>query len=309
MDIALMIEGQDGLNWEIWRELASLAEEAGFVGLYRSDHITNPRPPEKDSLELWASLAYLATRTQSLDFGPLVTPMSFRHPVHTARIARDIDALAGGRLVLGIGAGWLEREHEMFGFPLLSVGDRMDRFEEGVEVIFRLLRSEERVDFAGEHYQLSEAILLPRPEGQGRPEIAIGGTGWDRTLPLAARFADDWNAVMVGPAGFERLNKRLTELLGQEGRDPSTVRRSLMTNVLFGWDQAELERKARERGRPLEKLRGGSGVVGTGPEIVDQLGDYADAGVERIMLQWLETDDLEGPRAMAEVVIPAFHGD
>ena len=309
MEIALMIEGQDGLNWELWRQLSSLAEDAGFVGLYRSDHFTNPNPPDKDSLELWASLTYLATHTERIEFGPLVTPMSFRDPVHTARIAKDVDTLSGGRLVLGIGAGWQEREHEMFGFPLLPVDERMDRFEEGAEVVYRLLRSEQRVDFDGDFYQLSDAVLLPRSPASGRPEISIGGTGWNRTLPLAARFADDWNAVLVDPEGFARLNDRLTQLLQTEGREPDDVRRSLMTNVLFGVDQDDLESKAQERGRPLEELRGGSGVVGTQSEVVDRLGEYMDAGVERIMLQWLETDDLDGLRAMAETVIPAFHRD
>lgn len=309
MDVALMIEGQDGLSWERWKAIASVAEEGGFVGLFRSDHITNPRPPEKDSLELWASLTWLAESTDRIVFGPLVSPFSFRHPVHTARIAKDVDLLSDGRLVLGLGAGWLEREHKMFGFPLLSVARRMDRFEEGVEVVHSLLRADGRVSFEGEFYQLQDAVLLPSPLSAGRPPIAIGGTGWDRTLPLAARFADEWNGVLVDPDGFTRLNQRLTELLSEQGRDPGSVRRSLMTNVLFGRDQADLERKARSRGRSLGELREGSGVVGTAAEVIDRLGEYAEAGVERIMLQWLETDDLEGLQAMAEAVIPAFHGE
>lgn len=309
MDIALMIEGQDGLNWERWKAIGALAEEVGFGGLFRSDHITNPHPPEKDSLELWASLTWLAANTQRIHFGPLVTPMSFRHPVNTARIAKDVDALSGGRLVLGLGAGWLEREHEMFGFPLLSMGRRMDRFEEGVEVVHRLLRSDDRVSFTGDFYQLQDAILLPPPVYAGSPSIAIGGTGWNRTLPLAARFADEWNGVLIGPEGFRKHNQRLTDLLQKEGRDPNSVRRSLMTNVLFGRDEAELKRRAKARGRSLGELRRGSGVVGTASEVVDQLGEYEAAGVEWIMLQWLETDELEGLQAMAESVIPAFHNE
>lgn len=309
MELALMIEGQNGIDWETWRKIASVAEEEGFVGLFRSDHFTNSRPPDKDSLELWVSLAYLAAETERIEFGPLVTPMSFRHPVHTARIAKDVDALSGGRLVLGLGAGWQEREHEMFGFPLLDVGARMDRFEEGVEVVYRLLRTEGRVDFDGEYYQLREAALLPPLPNRERPPISIGGTGWNRTMPLAARFADDWNAIMVNPEEFEKFDSRLTELLEQEGRDPGSVRRSLMTSVLFGRDQDELEDKAAERGRSLDELRGGSAIVGTPQEVIDRIGEYADAGLDRIMLQWLDTDDLDRLRALAEAVIPAFHRD
>ena len=120
MDVAIMIEGQDGLNWTRWQRIGLAVEALGFAGLYRSDHFTNPEAPDKDSLELWLSLTWLASHTQRIEFGPLVTPVSFRHPVFTARIGAQLDDLAGGRLTLGVGAGWEEREHTAFGFDLLA---------------------------------------------------------------------------------------------------------------------------------------------------------------------------------------------
>src|SRR5512136_1964449 len=153
MDIAIMIEGQNGLNWPRWQRIARAVESLGFAGLYRSDHFTNSSPPDLDSLELWTCLTWLATHTRRIEFGPLVSPVSFRDPRMTARIARDVDDLSGGRLTLGLGAGWQEREHTNFGYDLLGVPQRFARFQEGVQVVTRLLRSAEPVSFAGQYYQ------------------------------------------------------------------------------------------------------------------------------------------------------------
>lgn len=295
-----MIEGQNGLNWPRWQRIAREAERLGFAGLFRSDHFTNARPPDKDSLELWVSLTWLASHTERLLFGPLVTPLSFRHPVFTARMAKDVDALAGGRLILGLGAGWQEREHRMFGFPLLSVRERFDRFAEGVEVVYRLLRDEAPVTFHGRYYHLEEAVLLPRPAA-GRPPILIGGNGPRRTLPLVARYADEWNALFLTPERFRELNARLDALLEQEGRDPRSVKRSMMTGLIFGRDEADLRRRLEGR-PPAEELRARGLLVGTGPAIREQAERLAAAGVQRLMLQWLDLDDLEGLEALAEAL-------
>jgi len=129
-EIAIMIEGQNGLTWQSWQKIGRLVEDLGFAGLYRSDHFTNAQPPERDSLECWTSLTWLAANTRRIQFGPLVSPVSFRHPALTARMAAALDDLSGGRLTLGVGAGWQEREHDMFGFDLLGGKARFDRFEE-----------------------------------------------------------------------------------------------------------------------------------------------------------------------------------
>lgn len=303
MEVAIMIEGQHGLNWSRWQRIAQAVEELGFAGLFRSDHFTDSTPPDMDSLELWVSLTWLASHTQRIEFGPLVTPVSFRHPVFTARTAKDVANLSGGRLILGLGAGWQEREHDKFGFELLEPSQRFDRFEEGVEVITRLLGSNEPVNFEGEFYRLREAILLPRPRQPGGPSILIGGNGPKRTLPLAARYADEWNAVFVPAARFAELNARMDELLEKSGRHPIDLRRSLMTGLVFGQDRLEVQGKAVRRGSTERELREQGLIVGTPSEIVDQLGGLAEAGVQRVMLQWLELDNLDGLEMLAQAVL------
>jgi F420-dependent oxidoreductase-like protein len=300
MDIAIMIEGQDGLNWPRWQRIGRAVEELGFAGLYRSDHFTNAGPPDKDSLELWLSLAWLASHTQRIEFGPLVTPVSFRHPAFTARIGAQLDDLSGGRLTLGVGAGWQEREHTAFGFDLLSVAERMDRFEEGLEVMSRLLRSDAPVSYEGRFYRLHEAVLLPHPQRSGGPPILIGGNGPQRTLPLVARYADEWNAVYIPAARFVELNARLDSLLAEVGRPVNAVRRSLMTGLFFGRDEVEL--RANLQGRDPGGLRERGVIVGTPNAVQEQLEELAQAGVQRVMLQWLALDDLDGLEALAKAV-------
>lgn len=305
-DIAIMIEGQNGLTWPRWQRIARTVEEAGFAGLYRSDHYTNARPPDLESLELWTSLTWLADNTRRIEFGPLVSPVSFREPTMTARMAAAVDDLSAGRLILGLGAGWQEREHRNFGHELLEPPARMDRFEEGLEVITRLLHSDEPVSFAGNYYELHDAILLPRPQRPGGPPILIGGNGEQRTLPLVARFADEWNGVFVSPAEYADLNSRLDELLVAEGRKPEDVRRSVMTGAVFARDEAGLNEKLQRYSRSADELRESGIIVGMGDEIVEQVDAFASAGAARIILQWLALDDVDGLKALAETLLPRF---
>lgn len=304
MKLAIMLEGQDGLNWTRWQRLAQAAETLGYAGLYRSDHYTNARPPDKDSLELWVSLTWLAGHTQRLEFGPLVSPVSFRHPTMTARMAAAVDDLSGGRLRLGLGAGWQQREHQNYSWDLLDVPQRFKRFEEGLDIITQLLSSDEPVDYQGEYYQLNEAVLLPRPQQPGGPPIIIGGNGPKRTLPLAARYADEWNSVYLSPQKFANLNAQLDELLQAWGRSPAQVRRSLMANVVFGRNEADLSRKL--QGRSADDLRAENRIVGTPAQVVDQLGRLAEAGVQCLMMQWLDQDDIDGLEGLAQTVLPQF---
>jgi F420-dependent oxidoreductase-like protein len=309
MDIAIMLEGQNGLNWPRWQRIARAVEELGYAGLYRSDHFTNANPPDIDSLELWISLAWLASHTERIQFGPLVTPLSFRHPAHTARMAAGVDDLSGGRLTLGLGAGWQAREHDHYGFDLLEPAERFARFDEGVQIVKRLLESDDPVDFEGSYFRLKEAVLLPRPVRRGGPPILIGGNGKLRSLPVAARYADEWNAVYKTPDGFAELNTRLDELLEAEDRPPGEVRRSMLTGCVFGKDQRQVDEKvaARTGGkRTAAELRQLGPVVGIVPEMVEQLGRLSEAGLQRVMLQWLDLDDIEGLEAMADGILPHF---
>ncbi len=300
MDIAVMLEGQDGLNWTNFKRIVRAVEDLGFAGLYRSDHFNNPNPPDKDSLELWVSLTWLASNTSRIEFGPLVTPVSFRDPVFTARIAKDVDDLSGGRLHLGVGAGWQKREHAMFGYDL---DRRMDRFEEGIEVITLLLGSDKPVDYEGDYYELHQACLLPRPSRPGGPPILIGGNGERRTPQLVSRYADMWNGVYLTAQRFGELSQALDGYLAAEHRPPADVHRSLMTGLVFGRDDADLRRKLEKRGRTAEALRQDGLVVGTINQVADQLGEYTEAGAQRVMLQWLDLDDIDGLEALANGIL------
>ena len=303
LEIAIMIEGQNGLTWTRWQKIVHLVEDAGFVGLFRSDHFTNSNPPDIESLELWTSLTWLACNTRRIEFGPLVTPFSFRHPVHTARMASAVDDLSGGRLTLGLGAGWQEREHHLFGFGLLEPKSRFDRFEEGMEVVTRLLKSDEPVTFEGKYYQLHGATLLPRPQRPGGPRILVGGNGGKRTMANVVRYASEWNCVMLTPQDFARTNEHLTEMLHAEGKNPESVTRSMMTGCVFGKANAALNEKVVARGRTLEQLREHGVVAGSPGAVKKQLQELEQAGLQRVMLQWLDLDDLEGLEALAKAVL------
>jgi len=291
------------LTWTRWQKIVRLVEDLGFAGLFRSDHFTNSNAVDIDSLELWTSLTWLAGNTSRIEFGPLVTPFSFRHPVHTARMASAVDDLSNGRLVLGLGAGWQEREHYLFGFDLLEPEARFNRFKEGMEVVTRLLQSDEPVTFDGQYYQLHGATLLPRPGRHGGPRILIGGNGVKRTLSYVVQYASEWNCVTLTPQEFARLNQRLDDMLTTAGRQPQSVRRSMMTGCVFGKNDAALQQKVTARGTSLEQLQE-RGIVAGSPEAVKkQLAALAEAGLQRIMLQWLDLDDLESLERLAKTTL------
>ena len=304
-EIAIMIEGQNGLNWLRWQRLATAVEQLGFAGLYRSDHYTNANPPDQDSLELWVSLTWLASHTSRIGFGSLVSPVSFRHPTMTARMAAAVDDLSNCRLTLGLGAGWQEREHHNFGWDLLPLPERFNRFEEGLQIITQLFHSNEPIDFDGKYYRLQQAIVLPRPCRPYGPPILIGGNGPNRTLPLAARYADEWNAVYVPTDEFKRLNLLLENHIKASGRDPVSVRRSIMTGCVFGRTPEEVLEKVAHRTnsqRTPSELRQRGLIVGTGAEIAAQCQEYSAVGAQRLMLQWLDLDDISGLEALADAL-------
>lgn len=307
IEIAIMIEGQSGLNWPRWQNFAKAVENLGYVGLYRSDHYTNPNPPDLDSLELWVSLTWLASNTSRIEFGPMVSPLSFRNPSMTARMASAVDDLSNGRLQLGLGAGWQEREHNTYGWDLLNISERFDRFEEGLEIVSQLLKNDNPSSYEGKYYQLREGLLLPRPQRSGGPPLLIGGNGPKRTLPLVAKYAQEWNALFLNPEDFKSTSAFLDELVIKAGRKPEEVKRSMMTSCEFGRTEKEVRERVEKRtnGRITpEKMRANGRLVGTANQIVEILGEMEEAGVERIMLQWLGLDDLDRLEAMAHGVLP-----
>ena len=316
--ISLQIEGQMGLTWPRWKRLVAEIESLGFAGLYRSDHFTNAFPPDEDSLELIVALTYLAEHMHYVRFGPLVAPLSFRHPALLVRQAAALDDLSGGRMILGVGTGWEEREHQLFGFDLGDVPTRLARLEEGLEVITRLLRSDEPVTYEGHFFQLREATLLPRPHRPGGPPILIGGNGPQRTLPLVARYADIWNGQFLTPEDYRERSARLDVLLSEMGRPRHSVKRTLYAWLHFGRTMEELDQVLswrhefpelahRSLDEVIQVLRSPewwTRLVGTPEMLVEQIQAYADAGVEELILVWFDLDNIEALQGFAERILP-----
>jgi len=274
--IGLMVEGQAGLNWERWDRVLKMAEDVGFQCVFRSDHFTNIAPPDLDSLELFVSLTYAATHTKRIEFGSLVAPVTFRHPTMTLRQAAQIDDLSDGRLTLGLGAGWQAREHTNYGIPFYDLETRFERLTDALEITRLLHASAEAVSFEGKHISVEDAVLLPRPAR--RTPILIGGNGPRRTLPLAARYADEWNGVFIDAPTYKERSSRLDALLAEEGRQPSAVKRSMM--MPFDWV--------------------------SGDEGVDTINSYIEAGCQRFMLQIVEYDDLSAIERWGRANLPLF---
>ena len=203
MRVGIMIEGQEGLTWERWRRLVQAAEDMSYESLCRSDHLTGLwGEAKRPSLETWTSLTVLAMRTRRIRFGPMVSPITFYHPALLAKMATALDTLSGGRLDLGIGGGWNEHEHAMFGFPLPPMKERLDRLEAAARYI-RALGAGEPVTLAQPYYPLQQAENYPLP-AHGRLRLVVGGRGEKRTLRIAAEFADEWNATRIDLADLPR---------------------------------------------------------------------------------------------------------
>jgi alkanesulfonate monooxygenase SsuD/methylene tetrahydromethanopterin reductase-like flavin-dependent oxidoreductase (luciferase family) len=309
LELNVMIEGQEGLNWERWQRLARAAEDGGFAGLYRSDHLTglfgdSTRP----SLETWASLPYLATATRRIRFGPIVSPMTFYQPAILAKRAAAIDQLAGGRFDLGIGAGWNEMEHRMFGIPFPPLRERMDRFEAGARAIRALWRGTP-VTLEQPYTPLVDAQSFPLPAG-GR--LVVGGRGERRTMRVAAELADEWNVTRVT---YDEYPRKLEVLAGHcraFGRDPAAIRLSLMAPIVIGRTRAEVAARL-ARGREWfprvpeseAEWRAQSFLFGSVDEVVRDLRRWQGLGVQAVMLQCLDIDDLVALELIAREVIPA----
>ena len=311
LELNVMIEGQEGLTWERWQRLARAAEDGGFDGLYRSDHLTGLfGDPTRPSLETWASLAWLATATRRIRFGPVVCPMTFYHPALLAKTAAAIDQLAGGRLDLGIGAGWNEMEHRMFGIPFPALRERMDRLECGARVIRALWQGGAPTSLFQPYYPLVEAQSFPLPAGAA---LMVGGRGERRTMRVAAEFADEWNVTRVTFDEYPRKLEVLASHCRAVGRDMGAIRRSLMAPIVIGRTRSEVAARL-ARGREWfprvpeseAEWRAQSFLFGSVDEVVRDLRRWQDLGVERVMLQCLDPDDLSPLELVAREVIPAL---
>ena len=302
-----MIEGQEGVTWDDWVALADACEEHGVDSLFRSDHYISGFDESRPVLDAWATLAGLAERTTRLELGTLVSPGTFRHPSLLARNAATADEISGGRIVLGMGAGWMEREHEAYGFDFATTRERVARFAEQLEIVYGLFRNDS-VDFAGEHYRLQNAPGLKRPE----LTILVGGSAKPGTAGPAVKFAAEYNCLFGTLDDARERKQRLDEACARGGRDPATLRYSLMAPLVVGRDDREVHESARRIGarfgrdpKQVIERYAQSGPVGTVEQVIERLKEIEALGFERVMLQHLAHQDLDTVALIGRELAPA----
>ena len=297
MHFAILLESQEGLTWSALLNVAEHAERLSLDGVYVSDHygpvdITAAR----DVLPAWTEISVLAARTSTIRIGSLVSPVTFRHPVDLAHQAIALDVLTDGRIDLGMGAGWHEDEHTRFGREFPPAGERVSRLEESLEIVHRLWR-ESAVTWSGEYFSLQEATILPRPVTD-TPPIILGGWG-PRMIMLAARFAKEWNCFYKSVEEVVQMQVVMNDACESIQRDPSTLRRSLMTPLVLGRDMDEVNRcitRHRETfpGLPpdLDEWRASGFLGGTIAETREQVEQLQEAGVDRIIFEFNDVHDI-----------------
>jgi F420-dependent oxidoreductase-like protein len=301
-----MTEPQMGATYDDLLAVARRAEETGFDAFFRSDHyLTMGGDGLPGPTDAWVTLAGLARETGRIRLGTLVTAATFRLPGPLAITVAQVDRMSGGRVELGLGAGWFEAEHSAYGVPFPPLGERFDRYEEQLAVITGLWDTPVggTFDFAGEHYRLSDSPALPKPAQDGGVPIIVGGRGRTRTPRLAARYASEFNVPFASVEDNARLFAGVREACEEAGRDPASLVCGSALVVCVGKDEAEFARRAAAIGRDPAELRR-HGVAGTPAEAVDVLGRYAEAGAERVYLQVLDLADLDHLDLIAGEVAP-----
>lgn len=301
-----MIEGQEDVTWGDWVALADACERWGIEALFRSDHFVSVMGQhERGSLDAWGTINALAARTTTLRLGTMVSPTSFRHPSVLAKLATTADHVSNGRVELGMGTGWSEIEHTAYGFPFLSMKERMDVLEEQLEIVHEGHWSEGPFSFHGEHYVLEDLQALPLPVQRPHPPLILGGKAGPRAARLAARYADEYNTVMPTIEEVVQRREAIHAACEKAGRSPIPF--SVMATAVIGADQAEYEERVRE-------LRAWTGereeneqtmILGTVEKAVARLKDYEAAGVERFYLQHLTHRDIDMVELIGRELVPA----
>jgi F420-dependent oxidoreductase-like protein len=303
MELRVFTEPQQGATYDDLVQIAQEAERLGFGAFFRSDHYlgmgTEGLPGPSDA---WITLAGIARETSTIRLGTMMTSATFRLPGPLAISVANVDQMSGGRVELGIGAGWFEQEHTKYGIPFPSTGERFDRFEEQLAIITGLWATDGGFTHEGRHYRVVDSPGLPKPV-QPKPPVLIGGVGKKRTPELAARYADEFNLPFVDEATTKTQFARVREACEAQGRDPRTMRWSNALVLCVGADEAEVERRAAAIGREKDELRE-NGLAGTPDEVVDKIGRFAALGAERIYLQVLDLADLDHLRLVAAEVMP-----
>lgn len=317
MRFCLMFEGQEGVTWPEWMAAAQAAERLGFEALFTSDHYLSVLGDrDRGSSDAWANLAALAAVTSTIRLGTMVSPVTFRSPAVLAKCAVTVDRISGGRVELGMGAGWWEEEHRTHGFAFPATGERFEMLEEQLEIVHRLL-TEDEVSFEGTHYRLDGAPFAPKGVQTPHPPIIVGGAGGSRLASLVSRWADEYDTVGVGPAEAGERIARVRDRLDADGRPQDTLTASVMTWCYVGETEDDALRRidlARERAMraddlddELEEVRA-TCVVGSAHQAAERLSEYAQAGVQRIVLNHELFDDLEMLDVLAERVFPLVEG-
>jgi F420-dependent oxidoreductase-like protein len=308
MELRIMVEPQQGATYEDQLRVAKHAETLGFAAFIRSDHFLRmgggePGPGPTDS---WVTLAGLARETSRIRLGTLMTSATFRLPGMLAVQVAEVDAMSGGRVELGIGAGWFEAEHAAYGVPFPGVEERFDRFEEQLAIITGIWRTTEgeRFSYKGRHYQLEDCPALPRPAQRPHPPIIIGGSGLRRTPGLAATYADEFNVGFKSVELAQQQIERVRTACVKVGRDPSSMVYSVAAALGVGEDEAEARRRGAASGNDYAALRAGVGLVGTVKEAVERLKVYEAMGVSRFYMQFNDLQDLGQLDLVAEHVMP-----
>lgn len=308
MDLCVMIEGQEDVSWEDWAAIAKSCEENGIPALFRSDHYLSVFPSEgRQSLDAWGTICGLAAITSKLRLGTMVSPASFRHPSILAKLVATADRISGGRIEPGIGAGWHQAEHAAFGFPFLPTGERMKVLEEQLEIVTGLW-SEGEFEFHGEHYDLAPVDAQPKPVQNPLP-LVMGGNAKPKGAALAARFASEYNTPNPTLDEARQRRSAIENVWREAGRDPETLRFSVMTGAALGRDESEADERLR-----LAREKAGIGedldyeFKGSPDQVVEQLSGWREAGVDRVMIQLLLHDDLEQIELIGRELAPALKG-
>ncbi|SDU55048.1 LLM class F420-dependent oxidoreductase [Gordonia westfalica] len=310
MQLRIFTEPQQGATYDQLLAMAKATEDLGFDAFFRSDHYSgmggDGLPGPSDA---WITLAGLARETSRIRLGTLVSSATFRLPGPFAIAVANVDQMSGGRIELGLGAGWFEEEHENYGIPFPSLKDRFDRLEESFEIITGLWGTPEgsRFDYRGEHFQISNSPALPKPVQSPRPPIIVGGSGKKRTPALAARFADEFNVVFQPVDVARDLIGNVRAACAEAGRRPETMTYSGALVLCCGSDEAEFRRRAEAIGREPEELRE-NGAAGTPDEVVAKIESYRELGITRMYLQTLDFDDLDHLDLVASKVAPQLGG-
>lgn len=306
MRLTVFTEPQQGATYDDLLRVARHAQACGFDGFFRSDHyLTMSGSGLPGPTDAWATLAGLARETETIRLGTLLTCGTFRLPGPLAITVAQVDAMSGGRVELGLGAGWFEAEHRAYGVPFPETGERFDRLAEQLEIVTGLWTTPvgETYSFHGRYYELVDSPALPKPTQTPRPPVIVGGRGPQRTPALAARFADEFNAPFCRLDETQAIYEKVAGACVAAGREPASLRLSAAQVLCCGRTDAELRRRAAVLGREVEEMRV-NGLCGTPGEIVDKIGRFAEIGASRLHLQVLDLTDLDHLDLVAAEVIP-----